>query len=100
MTLETKKSKSRLTALKRSKRGYTRNLGRKPDGKQPKFYMGHDREQAVIREKRLVALWVHIQQWNGMPEPAWTPEYLEVAKAIAKGEAPEIPARQYEIADE
>ncbi len=95
-----RKSKSKPTTLKRGKRGYTRNLGRTPEGIQPKFYLGHDREQAVIREKRLVALWEHIEKYVGMPVKAWTPEYLAAAKAIAKGETPEIPARPYEIADE
>lgn len=97
-----RRSKSKPTILKRGKRGYTRNLGRTPEGIQPKFYLGHDREQAVIREKRLVALWEHVEKYVGMPLKAkvWTPAYLAAAKAIAKGETPEIPAKPYEIADE
>ena len=94
MTLEFKKTKSRQTSLKRTKRGYTRNLGRQTDGSQPKFYLGHDREQAVLREKRLVALWNHIQKWLCTPKDVWPPKYLEVAKAIARGEIPEIPAHE------
>jgi hypothetical protein len=94
MTLESKTPKSRRTSLKRKKRGYTRNLGRQVDGSQPKFYLGHDREQAVIREKRLVALWNHIQRWLCTPKDVWPPKYLEVAKAIARGEIPEIPAHE------
>lgn len=100
MTLETKKTKSRRSSLKRTeKRGYTRNLGRKPNGIQPKFYLGHHRDEAIVREKRLVVLWNHIEKWVGMQKTVWTPEYLEVAKAIARGETPEIRARQYEASD-
>lgn len=97
MTLEIKKSKSRRSSLKRTeKRGYTRNLGRKANGIQPKFYLGHDRDEAVVRDKRLVALWDHIEEWVGMPKTVWTTEYFEVAKSIASGEIPEIPAGQCE----
>ncbi len=35
-----------------------------------------------------------------MSEKIWTPGYLEAARAIAKGETPEIPAGRYEIPDE
>ena len=94
-----RRSKSKTCSLRRGKRGYTRNLGRKADGSQPKFYLGHDREQAVLREKRLVALWEHINKWVSTPDVVWTTEYLEVAKAIAKGESPQIPSGQYECPD-
>lgn len=47
----------RQTNLKRTERGYIRNLGKLPDGRQPKFYLGHDREEAVRRLARITALW-------------------------------------------
>lgn len=45
----------RETNLKRTKRGYVRNLGKLPNGGQPKFYLGHDKEAAVARNEALAA---------------------------------------------
>lgn len=51
----------RQTSLKRTKRGYVRNLGRLASGSQPKFYLGHDRAIANQRLQQITILWQHIE---------------------------------------
>ena len=63
----------RNTSLKRTRRGYIRNLGRLPDGSQPKFYLGHDRDVAVRRLEAIKSLWEEIElhaRQMGCP-PRW-----------------------------
>jgi len=82
----------RRTSLKRTKRGYVRNLGRMQDGSQPKFYLGHDREQALRRLDMIVALWQQIEEKHRhRPDPpVWDSDRFEAAKAVAKGEIPAL----------
>src|SRR3954452_18894084 len=88
----------RKTNLKRTKRGYVRNLGRLPNGGQPKFYLGHDREEAVRRLDRIAELWRVVEEEHENrrsklepPQPAvWDRHSLEAAKALAQGETPKI----------
>lgn len=82
----------RHTSLKRTKRGYVRNLGRTPEGSQPKFYLGHDREEAIRRLNLILVLWSRVEERTvGGCLPSWTPEEIESAKEIAKGESPTLP---------
>ncbi|QDV36368.1 hypothetical protein [Tautonia plasticadhaerens] len=85
----------RSTNLKRTKRGYVRNLGRLPQGGQPKFYLGHDRVEAARRLELLVALWQVVEDLHASGRrpgpPAWDPSHLEVAKAVARGEPLKVP---------
>jgi len=84
----------RQTSLKRTKRGYVRNLGRAEFGAQPKFYLGHDRDEAIRRLELITAMWDQVEErtkgYVGYL-PTWTPEELEAARAIAKGEPPTLP---------
>lgn len=78
----------RHTNLKRTKRGYVRNLGRLSSGSQPKFYLGHDRAIAVQRLEQIAVLWRQVEDWHsGKPGIAiWDDDTLKAAKAIEKGE--------------
>ena len=78
----------RQTSLKRTKRGYVRNLGRLASGSQPKFYLGHDRAIANQRLQQITILWQHIEAWHaGRPGKAiWNDDTLQAAKAIEGGE--------------
>lgn len=89
-------AKPRKTALKRTKRGYVRNLGTNPDGNgQPKFYLGHDRSEAIRRLNRIMYLWQRCTGWDtqahGDVDGRWDENYLVAAKAISKGETPSLP---------
>ncbi len=84
----------RQTSLKRTKRGYVRNLGRTPGGEQPKFYLGHDREEAVRRLDLITAMWRRAEE--RMPaavrhKAVWSDKEIAAAKGIAKGESPTLP---------
>lgn len=78
----------RETSLKRTKRGYVRNLGRLPSGTQPKFYLGHDRAIALERLEQITTLWRHIEDWHlSRPgKPTWDDDTLQAAKALGRGE--------------
>ena len=69
----------RTTSLKRTKRGYLRNLGRLPQGGQPKFYLGHDREVATRRLEQIAALWHIIDDLHATGKrpgpPVWDHEH-------------------------
>jgi len=83
----------RQTSLKRTKKGYVRNLGRAEFGAQPKFYLGHDRDEAIRRLGLITALWAQVEERTFRPGgslPTWTPEELEAAKAIAKRGAAQV----------
>jgi len=89
----------RNTPLKRTKKGYTRSIGRRADGSVPKFLLGHDKAAAEARRDAIIALWVEIEKRTGPTRryssgniettaggPFWSPEEEAKAKAIARGE--------------
>lgn len=91
----------RSTSLKRTKRGYVRNLGRLAQGGQPKFYLGHSREEAIRRLAAIVALWEVVEDLHATGRragpPAWDTTHLEMARSLSRGEPPEVPrAGDYE----
>jgi hypothetical protein len=86
----------RKTPLKRTKRGFVRSIG--PACGQVKFYLGHDREQAQAKLDRIVALWATVEgeaRRRGL-KPAWTPDTVSAARAMAGGEEPCLAKRPYE----
>ena len=97
----------RTTTLKRTTKGFTRSIGKRQDGSQPKFLLGHDREAAERRLEAIVELWKVIEA-RTLPQgsrgsrtyssgstsvtldsfgPWWTAKDEAKAKAIAKGQA-------------
>jgi hypothetical protein len=88
------------TGLKRTIRGYVRNLGKMAQGGQPKFYLGHDREVAARRLEKIVELWQIVEELHATgqrPGPAvWDKANLEVAKPLARGEKPTVKKGDYE----
>lgn len=79
----------RQTNLKRTSRGYVRNLGRLPNGTQPKFYLGYERSTATHRLEQIATLWRHIEEWHGSRppgKPSWSDDALQAAKLLGKGE--------------
>jgi predicted DNA-binding protein (UPF0251 family) len=70
----------RETTLKRSLKGFYRSIGKRPDGTQPKFMLGHDKIQAEKKLSAIIALWKTVEFYGG-----WTKEAESTAKAIAKG---------------
>lgn len=85
----------RQTSLKRTKRGYVRNLGRTTGNVQPKFYLGHDRDEAIRRLNLITAMWAKIEEERTFAPGGyiayWSEEELEAARAIARGDAPSLP---------
>lgn len=94
----------RRTKLKRTKKGFIRSLGKRPDGYQPKFLLGHDKAEAERREAAIIALWLEIENRAGPARryssgkiettvggPYWTPEEESKARALARGEGISIP---------
>ncbi len=84
----------RQTNLKRTKRGYVRNLGRAPGGGQPKFYLGHNREEAIRRLDVITAMWGRVEERtppNTKLVPTWTDQEIEAAKQVARGESATLP---------
>ncbi len=89
----------RNTTLKRTKRGYVRNLGRTAEDRpQEKFYLGHDKDEALARLKGIIALWKQIEARNGSrpTPPLWDADTLRAAKALASGETPTLKKGDYE----
>jgi integrase len=88
------------TGLKRTIRGYVRNLGRMAQGGQPKFYLGHDREVAARRLDKIVELWQIVEELHATGRrpgvAVWDQGNLEVAKALAKGDVPTVKKGDYE----
>ena len=80
-----------------SKGNYKRDLGKKVDGKQHRFYLGKDAEQAEQRMLRLESLWASIESQAERPESAfWTDPTIQIGTAIGRGEnsvrlAPPLP---------
>lgn len=69
---------------------YVRNLGYLPSRSQPKFYLGRDEREALLRLAQLEKLW---EWWSsictelGDDRPAWDDCTLTVARAISEGRA-------------
>ena len=102
----------RNTSLKRTKKGFTRSIGKRADGSVPKFLLGHDKQTAEIRRDAIVFLWTEIEKRTGPVKryssgkiktsaggPFWSPAEEAKAKAIAAGEGLTIgPSRSSEDA--
>lgn len=78
----------RQTNLKRTNRGYVRNLGRLPSGSQHKFYLGHDRAMAIQRLDQIAILWQRVEEWHGSKpgQATWSKDSLQAATSISKGQ--------------
>lgn len=78
----------RNTSLKRSNRGYQRNLGRLANGSQPKFYLGHNKDEAIARLEAILLIWERVERkWgNATQKAVWDEQSLQTAKSVAKGE--------------
>ncbi|MBM3995580.1 MAG: hypothetical protein FJ303_15720 [Planctomycetes bacterium] len=72
-----------------------REIGKKPNGKSVRFYLGEDEKLAVANVTRLEGLWEGVKtRWrdldteklNDSEFPCWDDETMAMAKAIAKGE--------------
>jgi hypothetical protein len=70
----------RQTTLKRTPKGFVRSLGKRPDGSQPKFMLGHDKALAEKKLEAIVELWKSVEMRGG-----WTREAEATAKTIALG---------------
>ena len=94
----------RNTTLKRTKKGFVRSIGRRADGYQPKFLLGHDKAEAERRLAGIIALWQEIERRTGsalrysssntetkVGGPFWSPEDEAKARALARGERITIP---------
>ena len=81
--------------LKRAKDGcYVRYVGRNVKGQSEKFRLGFDLKEAQKRESLILELWSHQEAHTDWMNPVgfhWTRQYLEAAKAIAKGKPPLLP---------
>jgi len=85
----------RQTNLKRTNRGYVRNLGKAPGGGQPKFYLGHNREEAIRRLDVITAMWERVEERtppNTKQVPTWTDQEIQAAKQVARGESATLPS--------
>ncbi len=93
----------RNTSLKRTEKGYVRAIGKRSDGSQPKFLLGHDKQVAEARRDAIIAMWLEIEMRSGSAKryssgncevtiggPFWSPEEEAKAKAIARGETVSI----------
>lgn len=86
----------RRTPLKRTSRGYVRNLGRKGGStSQEKFCLGFDNAEAERRLELIAELWRQFEDRGGV----WDNSTLVAAKAIARGEQPDMEKRPYESAE-
>lgn len=68
-----------------SKGNFKRDLGRWIDGRQPRFYLGKDPQQAERRKARLEQVWEIIEATND--DPCWNQWTYRIALAIAAGES-------------
>lgn len=68
---------------------YFRHVGRLINGKQPKFYLGRDEANAILRAANLDKYWNSLRN-SFEPEgivTCWTDISLPIAKAIAQGKS-------------
>ncbi len=74
---------------------FYREIGKKPNGKPPRIYLGADEKQAGANVTRLEALWDAVEErWRDLqredladtPFPCWDDVTLTLARAIGKGE--------------
>lgn len=74
---------------------FYREIGKKPNGKAIRFYLGADEKQATAGVTRLEALWDGVEtRWNDLarenladtPFPCWDDLTASLGRAIAKGE--------------
>jgi integrase len=84
--------------LKRGKDGlFTRYVGQSRKGLPEKFRLGYDLEAAEQKILLIAALWKGIEEFTPKEfRPFWDRNSLEAAKAIAKGEPPKLPKRDFE----
>ena len=84
--------------LKRGKDGlFVRYIGQNDKGTPEKFRLGYDPLVAEERVRLIAAMWREIEERNPDSfKPFWDRHSLEAAKAIAKGQPPTLPRRDYE----
>ena len=86
-----------LPKVARDGRGdYVKNLGWEPhptkpgEFKQPRFYLGRDGAEAVIRSLRLEQVWASIERrWQATREPVrpvWDDITRQIGRAVARGD--------------
>ena len=85
----------KILAWSDSAQQHYREIGKKRDGKAPRFYLGADEKQATVNSARLEALWAGVEKrWQdfmdeGVPNSpfaCWDSVTLQLGKAIGKGE--------------
>lgn len=84
--------------LKRGKDGQVvRYIGTNEKGTPEKFRLGYDLPVAEERLKLIAALWHELEEGEIRGyKPFWKLDYLEAAKALAKGMPPTLPRGTYE----
>jgi len=84
----------KILAWSDSAQQYYREIGKKTDGRSPRFYLGADEKQATVNSARLEGLWAGVEQrWQDhvdarlatTPLPCWDSVTLQLARAISKG---------------
>jgi len=74
---------------------FYREIGKKPNGKPPRFYLGDDEKKALAHAARLEALWDAVeerwQEWRKEDRtddafPCWDETTLTLGRAVGKGE--------------
>ena len=74
---------------------FYREIGKRQNGKAPRFYLGSDERQATANVARLEGLWTGIEtRWQDLhdeeltedPVACWDDETLLLGRAISKGE--------------
>lgn len=74
-----------------SAKQFYRELGKQANGRPRRFYLGHDKEKAIVKVQRLTTLWAaHESRWekyseaglDDSPFPQWEPVSLAIAEAI------------------
>ncbi len=75
---------------------YTRDLGKKANGRQPRFTVGKDPTEASRRIAQLEALWQQVHSFKGQ----WDADTLLIGHAIARGDSKcVIPRRESDDID-
>ncbi len=66
---------------------YFRNVGYLDSGSQPKFYLGRDGAEALVRGGKIEQIWRHVVADSRRSEqsPEWFGFALDLAKAVAEG---------------